>query len=92
MRVDLGPDLAALVRQKVDAGQYPDIDAVMREALRLLDEHDRLRWLRAALAEADAQIERGEFVEWTPDLMEQLTHEADEMIRQGVQPHPDVCP
>ena len=92
MRVDLGPDLAALVQQKVDNGQYPDADAVMREALRLLDEHDRLQWLRAALEKADAQIERGEFVEWTPDLMEQLTQEADEMLRQGVEPDPVVRP
>lgn len=91
LTVRLNSELEDLVRDKLDKGLYPDVDAMVEEAFRLLDQHDRLAYLRAAIAKADAQIDRGEFVEWTPDLMEQLSQEADEMERQGLQPHTDVC-
>jgi hypothetical protein len=55
-------------------------------------ERDRLNALRASLAEADAQIDRGECVLWTPDLLVELTREADELARRGAIPHPDVWP
>jgi putative addiction module CopG family antidote len=92
MNVHLDAELEDLVRQKVDDGLYPDVDTIMQEALRLLDRRDRLAYLRAAIARADAQIERGEYVEWTPDLLNELSREAEEMVRQGIQPHPDVRP
>ena len=92
MHVALDPQLADLVRRKVDDGLYPSAEAVVREALRLLDENDRLAYLRAALAKADAQIDRGEGIEWTPELMDELSREAHELFERGVQPNPDVCP
>ena len=88
MSVTLTPQLEDLIQQKVEAGLYRDPESVVREALRLLDEHDRrLQRLRAAIAEG----EEGEDIPWTPELMEQLTREAEEMIRQGIEPDPDVC-
>lgn len=57
--------------------------------MRLLDEHDRqLQRLREAMAEG----EEGEAIPCTPELMEQIGREADEMDRRGEQPHPDACP
>ncbi len=89
MSVTLTPQLEAMIRQKVDAGRYRDAETVLREALRLLDEQDRrLQRLRAAIAEGD----EGEAIPWTPELMEQLSREADETVREGIPPHPDVCP
>jgi antitoxin ParD1/3/4 len=89
MSVTLTPQLEDLIRQKVDAGLYRDAETVVRVALRLLDEQDRrLQRLRAAIAEG----EEGEDLPWTPELMEQLTQEAEEMVRQGIAPDPDVCP
>lgn len=92
MNVHLDAELEDLVRQKVETGLYPDVDTIVQGALRLLDRRDRLAYLRAAIANADAQIERGEYVEWTPDLMDELSREAEEMVRQGIQPHSDGCP
>ena len=61
--------------------------------MRLLDEHDhRLRQLRAKLQIGIDELDRGEGVEWTPALMDQLSREADEMYRRGEKPDPDVCP
>jgi hypothetical protein len=44
--------------------------------------------LRALIVEG----EEGEGVPWTPELMKQLSREADERYRRGEQPNPDVCP
>ena len=65
MNVNLTPDLEALVHRKVESGLYNNQSEVVREALRLLAEQDRLREahldkLRGALNEGLAQADRGE--------------------------------
>jgi len=62
------------MRTKVANGKFGDGADVVREALRLLDEHDRRRWLTQAMAEG----ERGDAIDLTPELMDQLSREADE--------------
>ena len=57
MNVSLTPQLEALVKSKVESGLYGSASEVMREALRLLDEHDRLRAMR--LEELRAEIQKG---------------------------------
>jgi len=37
------PELEQIVRQKVESGDYASADEVLREALQLLDDRDRLR-------------------------------------------------
>ena len=46
MNVNLTPQLEELVRAKVASGMYPSASEVVREALRLMDEQDRLRAAR----------------------------------------------
>ena len=41
--VNLAPQLEDLVRSKVSSGMYTCASEVVREALRLMDEQDRLR-------------------------------------------------
>lgn len=48
----------------------------------------QMQRLRAAIAKGG----EGEAPPWTPELMEQLSREADEMKRRGETPDPDVCP
>jgi antitoxin ParD1/3/4 len=43
MNVNLTPQLEELVRAKVASGMYTSASEVVREALRLMDEQDRLR-------------------------------------------------
>ena len=50
MNVNLTPQLEEMVRHKVDSGLYASASEVVREALRLMEERDRLR--EAKLAEA----------------------------------------
>lgn len=92
MTVTLDPQLAAVIRQKVDAGLYPTTDEALREAVRLLDEHDRRRRLRALLAVGVEQADRGELIEYTPELLNEISREAEESFLRGETPDPDVTP
>ena len=92
MTITLDAGTEAVIRRKIEDGLYANPEEVIREALRLLEEHDRLKLLRAKLAVAEEQADRGEGVELTPEFWERLTREADELFRLGKQPHPDVFP
>lgn len=93
MAIQLPADIEESIQRKVESGQYDDPSAVLRAAIRLLDNRDRrLQELRASVAEGLAAIERGDVVEFTPELMAKIDREADEQIRRGLPPDPDVCP
>lgn len=76
MNVSLTPRLEELIRRKVESGLYNNASEVVREALRLLEERDNERRLREELAIGLKQIERGETVAWTDELLETLKQEA----------------
>lgn len=57
MNISLTPQLEELVKRKVDSGLYVSASEVMREALRLLEERDRLKAMR--LEELRAEIKKG---------------------------------
>ncbi len=57
MNISLTHHLEELVKSKVNSGLYSSASEVMRDALRLLDERDRLRALR--LEELRSEIKRG---------------------------------
>ena len=56
MNVSLTPELEKFVSNKVESGRYNSASEVVREALRLLEEHDTSR--AAQLAELNAEIGR----------------------------------
>lgn len=43
MNVSLTPELERFIREKVESGRYQSSSEVMREALRLLEERERVR-------------------------------------------------
>ena len=57
MNVSLTPQLEDLIKRKVESGLYGSASEVIREALRLLDERDRLHAMR--LEELRAEIKKG---------------------------------
>ncbi|MBL8672534.1 MAG: type II toxin-antitoxin system ParD family antitoxin [Alphaproteobacteria bacterium] len=64
MHVSLTPKLEELVREKVESGLYDNASEVIREALRLMQEHEELRRLklerlRAALATGESDVAAG---------------------------------
>lgn len=56
MNVSLTPELEKFVNAKVDSGRYNSASEVVREALRLLEEHDSAR--AAQLAEFNGELGR----------------------------------
>jgi antitoxin ParD1/3/4 len=66
--IQIPPDVAASIRQQVERGRFPDAGEVVREAMRLLDEHERqLDALRAKLQSGLDQLDRGEGIPFTPE-------------------------
>ena len=57
MNVNLTPQLEELVRSKVSSGLYTSASEVVREALRLMEEQDRLR--QAKLDELRRDVRKG---------------------------------
>jgi antitoxin ParD1/3/4 len=68
MNVSLTPELEEFVSTKVSSGRYNSASEVVREALRLLEEHDQARASRLAefnqeLRRRLASLDRGETVD-----------------------------
>jgi len=66
MNIYLGKHFEEFIRKQVESGRYANASEVVREALRFheMNEIKRER-LRAKLAEADADFERGDVIEVT---------------------------
>jgi antitoxin ParD1/3/4 len=68
MNVSLTPELDKFVAGKVESGRYTSASEVVREALRLLEEHDRARGSQIAAFNQElgarlAGLDRGESVQ-----------------------------
>jgi antitoxin ParD1/3/4 len=68
MNVSLTPELERFVSGKVESGRYNSASEVVREALRLLEEHDSARAAQMAefngeLGRRLAALDRGEIVD-----------------------------
>jgi putative addiction module CopG family antidote len=92
MNVTLTPQLEAIVTMRIESGCNTDVEDVIREALQLLCARDEAERLQESLVESEAQIERGESATWSPELMQRLIAEADELKRQGTRAGRDVRP
>lgn len=84
MNIYLGDHFETMVREQVATGRYANASEVVREALRLLEDRERrLNWLRAELDIAEAHVQRGELIDFTPELLDRLSREAEENARKG---------
>jgi antitoxin ParD1/3/4 len=92
MNVSLTPQLEAKIRERVESGRYNNASEVVRDALRLLEEQEKLEHLRSLLAVGLDQSRRGEVVEFTPEYMADIHQRAKEAFLRGEKPKPDVCP
>jgi antitoxin ParD1/3/4 len=82
MNVPLTPDLEQFVQEKVKSGRYLSASEVVREALQLLEERDRIQQiklesLRKEIMIGVDQLERGEMIDG-----EEVFEELYEDIRQ----------
>ena len=66
MNVSLTPTLEALVQAKVASGLYNNASEVIREALRIMDEHDQMKALKMEVLKKElnvalAALDKGEY-------------------------------
>lgn len=90
MVVSLTPQIEAMIQQRLDSGRYSDASEVVQEALRLLEERDQHQHLRGLLEEGLEEERRGELIDFTPELLEDITRSAHERFLRGEDPDPNV--
>jgi putative addiction module CopG family antidote len=69
MTIHLSSDREQYIRSLIEAGNYPSEDAVIDEALRLLEERDeaaKLAQLRRDIVDGIEQADRGELAPFDP--------------------------
>ncbi|MCU0574920.1 MAG: type II toxin-antitoxin system ParD family antitoxin [Syntrophobacteraceae bacterium] len=69
MNVDLTPQVEDMVKKKVAPGLYNSASEVIREALRLMEEQDRLRAIKLEQLKQDIRegLDSGDPTPWSPE-------------------------
>jgi antitoxin ParD1/3/4 len=71
MNINLTPQLEQLIREKVSSGRYTSASEVVREALRLMEDTDRLRAMKLNQLRRDIRegLESGPATSWNVEEM-----------------------
>ncbi len=82
------------IKGKVESGFYTSENEVVRDAVRRMrEEEERIARFQASVRIGDEQIERGETVPYSKELMEQIGQRAVQRAKQGKKiDNPDVLP
>lgn len=83
MEIELDRQTATIIQAKIESGDYVDAGDVIREALRVLDDRDRLRNVRSLLQSSEAQVRSGQLIDWSLELLEQLGADAETAEYEG---------
>lgn len=86
MEISLTPELEKLIADRVNTGRYHSVSEVIRDALRLLEEHERLREMRLEALRQDVRIgieqaNRGDVVDGDA-VFDNLRRRIDEVARK----------
>jgi antitoxin ParD1/3/4 len=87
MSIPLTPEIEQIIQEKVQSGRYLSASEVVREALRLLEERDRLHQLRLEelrkeIAVGIEQADRGELLDGA-EVFRRLREKFPEIPEQG---------
>ncbi|MCL5103822.1 MAG: type II toxin-antitoxin system ParD family antitoxin [Armatimonadetes bacterium] len=87
MNISLTPRLEELIKKKVESGMYGSSSEVVREALRLLEEHDTITEMRNAdlrreIQKGLDQLDRGEKIEFTEAVRDDIKRRGIERLQQ----------
>lgn len=91
MQIVLPPKIKSFVDGEVASGRFADAEHVVIGALQLMaDDRYPTKTVAEAVAESLAQVERGEFVEWTDDFLERAAERARDNSRLGHKVRDDI--
>ncbi|MBZ5625795.1 MAG: hypothetical protein LAQ69_44955 [Acidobacteriia bacterium] len=88
MNITLKPELEKIVQQKVARGEYDTADDFVGEAVeRLIDEEQEddahLDEIRNRIDAAEAEIDRGEYIEYDEDTIHELAKDVHDRGRKN---------
>ena len=93
MHINLSPEMESYIKSKVASGFYGNATEVIRDAVRRMQaDEERRTSFRAAVAAGDAELERGEGVDYTRTVLEEITNDALRDTTNKKPIDPDVCP
>ena len=93
MHVNLSPEMEGFIRNQVASGFYGNATEVIRDAIRRMQaEEGRVAAWRAAIKKGDDQLDRGEGVSYTSDVLEDITQRAISAMNSGQPIDADVLP
>lgn len=85
--------MEGFIKNKVASGFYGNATEVIRDAIRRMQaEENRVAAWQAAIKEGDAQLDRGEGVIYTQEIMKDITQSAISAMHSGQPMSPDVLP
>ncbi len=91
MSIHLTPKVEKRIQDLIDRGAYPDADAVVNQALQVLEEQEQNRFLRLREL-VQAGFASGDGGEGTPELWADIAREADEADRLGLPIRREIQP
>lgn len=93
MHINLSPEMEEFIKRKVASGFYGNATEVVRDAIRRMQAEDlRLEAWQAAIKKGDEQLDRGEGLEYSPNMRERITQEAIVDMHSERPMDPDVLP
>ena len=93
MHVNLSLEMESYIKGKVASGFYGNATEVIRDAIRRMQaDEERATAFRRAVAEGEAQLNRGEGRDYTPKRLDEIAATARENLRGGKPIDPDVLP
>ena len=93
MHVNLSPEMESFIRTKVASGFYGNATEVIRDAIRRMQaEEGRIAAWQAAIKVGDDQLNRGEGIAYTSELVNDITHSAISAMHCGAPMGADVVP
>ena len=93
MHVNLSPEMESFIKGKVASGFYGNATEVIRDAVRRMQaEEARLSAWQAAIKKGDEQLARGEIVDYSAELLSDITERATSAIGSDAPLDPDVLP
>lgn len=93
MHVNLSSEMENFIKGKVASGFYGNATEVIRDAIRRMQtEESRIAAWQSAIKEGDDQLERGEGIVYTDELLKEITQSAIDALRTGQPIDPNVLP